>query len=80
VDIKSNPGNTEISKGACMNRETTNISTAIVILIARKKSRNPAGKGISISPSISIKPSANTISVFLPNIFISNYIKEYFSF
>jgi len=61
-----------------MNNDTTKIRTDTVILSARKKSRNPAGNGISINPSIKINAKAKTTSLFRPNIFITGYTILFF--
>lgn len=61
-----------------MKSETTKIKIETVILNARKKSKNPAGSGININPSIKIKANAKSISVFRPNIFITGYTILFF--
>jgi hypothetical protein len=65
VRINNNPGNTEKSNGVLIYRDKISTKTASEILNAKNKSRNIGGSGININPSIKIKPSASSTSLFL---------------
>tara|TARA_B100001079_G_scaffold141413_1_gene121131 strand:- start:11 stop:454 length:444 start_codon:yes stop_codon:yes gene_type:complete len=65
VAISSTEGNEENSRELSVNNATKRMSTPIVILNARSKSRTTSGRGTTIIRSIDITPAARTTSDFL---------------
>jgi len=69
VAISSTEGNEENSRELSVNNATKRMSTPIVILNARSKSRTTSGRGTTIIRSIDITPAARTTSDFLTKLF-----------
>ena len=73
VSTNNNPGKIEISSGDWIYNDTTRIKTAAVIFSASRKSKIPAGSGMSINPRMRISPIAKKISLFFPKFFTLYY-------